>query len=129
MGGGGVKMASANKSMDEQIIPQFKLGNFPAGILAGVSSLDKMARKLEIPKVPTPMWVYLIWIVFFGLAAFTGVSLYRRRASGWAWMFWGAVFVIIGYILLTLLRSRGGGFSGGSFGGGSSGGGGASGSW
>jgi len=115
--------------MNEQIIPQFKLGNFPAGILAGVSSLDKMARKLEIPKVPTTMWVYLIWIVFFGLAAFTGVSLYRRRASGWAWMFWGAVFVIIGYILLMLLRSRGGGFSGGSFGGGSSGGGGASGSW
>ena len=116
--------------MDEQIIPQFKLGNFPAGILAGVSSLDKMARQLEIPKVPTPMWIYLIWIVFFGLAVFTGISLYRRGASGWAWLFWGVIFTIVGFILMNALKSNSGGsFGGGSFGGGSSGGGGASGSW
>ena len=116
--------------MDEQIIPQFKLGNFPAGILAGVSSLDKMARKLEIPKVPTPMWIYLIWIAFIGLAVFTGISLYRRGASGWAWLFWGVIFTIVGFILMVALKSNSGGsFGGGSFGGGSSGGGGASGSW
>ena len=90
-----------------------------------VSSLDKMARKLAIPRVPTPMWVYLVWIGFCGLAAFTGVSLHRRGASGWAWLFWGVIFTIVGFFLMNALKSN----SGGSFGGGSSGGGGASGSW
>ena len=70
-----------------------------------------------------------------GLMVFTIVSLIRRGASGWAWLFWGAIFSLIGYLLYSFLRSSmssgggGGGFSGGSFGGGYSGGGGATGSW
>jgi uncharacterized protein len=72
--------------------------------------------------------------VAIGLMIFTVVSLIRRGASGWAWLMWGAVFSIIGYLLYSFLRSSmssggGGGFSGGSFGGGYSGGGGATGSW
>ncbi|RCS46304.1 TPM domain-containing protein [Bremerella cremea] len=118
--------------MDEQIVPRFKQGDFSAGILAGVESLDKMARKLELPAAPVPWWSYAIWIGFFGLAIFTAVSLYRRGSSGWAWLFWGVVFAVIGTILYQMASNRGGGgggFSGGSFGGGSSGGGGATGSW
>jgi len=60
------------------------------------------------------------------------VSLYRRGASGWAWLMWGGIFAAAWYFLRTMSQnsgSGGGGFSGGSFGGGSSGGGGASGSW
>ncbi|MBI1248644.1 hypothetical protein GC197_12490 [bacterium] len=119
--------------MDEQIIPRFKQGNYSGGILAGVESLDKMARKLELPSRPVPWWEYAIWAGFIGLAIFTAVSLYRRGSSGWAWLFWGVVFTVIGTILYQMATSRGGGggggFSGGSFGGGSSGGGGATGSW
>lgn len=69
---------------------------------------------------------------FIGLAIFTVVSLARRGASGWAWIFWGVVFSAVGAILYHMLTNSGGsggGYSGGSFGGGSSGGGGATGSW
>ena len=98
----------------------------------GVDALDKMARKLELPTRPRSAAEYIVPIVFFGLAIFTAVSLYRRGSSGWAWLMWGGVFVAIWFILRNMAQNSGGGgggFSGGSFGGGSSGGGGASGSW
>ncbi|WDI44881.1 TPM domain-containing protein [Bremerella sp. P1] len=119
--------------MDEQIIPRFKLEQFSEGIVAGVESLDLMARKLELPTKPRPLWHYAVGAGFVGLAIFTAVSLYRRGSSGWAWAFWAVVFTVVGAILYHMATSRssggGGGFSGGSFGGGSSGGGGATGSW
>jgi uncharacterized protein len=120
--------------MDEQIIPRFKQGDFSGGILAGVQSLEKMARDLKLPVAPKPAWFYPVVIGVIGLGIFTAVSLIRRGASGWAWLLWGLVFAGIGAILYHVLSNAGsgsgGGFSGGSFGGGGfSGGGGASGSW
>lgn len=117
--------------MNELIIPRFKQGDYSAGIYDGVRGLDAMARGLEIPTPPRPWWHYLLWLGFVGLGIFTAVSLYRRGASGWAWLFWGALFTVLFFILRAALSrsSSGGGFSGGSFGGGSSGGGGATGSW
>lgn len=122
--------------MDEVIIPRFKKEEFSGGIVGGVESLANMvADKLEIPegaKVPRPWWHYALIVGFVGLVAFTVVSLIRRGASGWAWIFWGVVFSVLGVLLYQLLTSRsrgGGGFGGGSFGGGFSGGGGATGSW
>jgi uncharacterized protein len=121
--------------MDQQIVPHFKAGEFPQGIIAGVEALDKMARKLELPQAVQPPLTttqILIGVGVVGLAIFTIVSLIRRGSSGWAWVFWAAVFAVIGYILYQMANSSSsssGGFSGGSFGGGSSGGGGASGSW
>ncbi|MGY8771019.1 MAG: TPM domain-containing protein [Pirellulales bacterium] len=117
--------------MDEQIIFHFKQGQFSEGITAGVNGLDKMGRGLEIPIAPTPWWHYAVVIGFIGLGIFTVVSLIRQGASGWAWLFWGVVFTVIGTVLYHLSQNSGGGsgFSGGAFGGGSSGGGGASGSW
>ncbi|QDV25236.1 TPM domain-containing protein [Aureliella helgolandensis] len=117
--------------MDEHIIFHFKQARFAEGIVAGVEALDQMGRKLELPTRPRPWWHYALVVGCIGLAIFTIVSLIRRGASGWAWIFWGVVFAIVGTILYQLVTSRGsgGGFSGGSFGGGSSGGGGATGSW
>jgi len=125
------KDALTKKIMDEQIVPRFKEGNFSAGIVAGVESLDKMARDLELPTRKRPWWHYAMIVGFFALLIFTVVSLIRRGGSGWAWLFWGVIFAILGYLLYSMLTrgSRGGGFSGGSFGGGFSGGGGATGSW
>ncbi len=127
------KDAEAQRIMDEMIIPEFKSGDFSGGILAGVEGLDKIGRGLEIPQQPRPMWHYVAAVVFVGLAIFTAVSLFRRGASGWAWLFWGALFAGVGALLYHMATSSsssgGGGFSGGSFGGGFSGGGGASGSW
>jgi uncharacterized protein len=127
--------ALCQRIMDEQIIPHFKQGQFSAGIVAGVAALDKMARQLELPKMPTPprpAWHYLVIVGAIGLGIFTVVSLIRRGSSGWAWLFWGVVFAIVGTILYQMMTNRGrrgGGFGGGSFGGGFSGGVGASGSW
>lgn len=134
LGGGWGRREDAlcRKIMDEQIVSRFKQGQFSAGIVAGVESLDKMARKLELPTRPRPWWHYAVVAGAIGLGVFTFVSLYRRGSSGWAWLFWGVVFAIIGALLYQMMTNRGrggGGFSGGSFGGGSSGGGGATGSW
>lgn len=117
--------------MDNLIIPNFKEGKFSEGILNGVEGLDAIARGLEVPQRPTPIWVYLLILVGIGLMIFTVVSLIRRGSSGWAWLFWAAVFAVVGFLIMQALTNRGGGsgFGGGSFGGGFSGGGGASGSW
>ena len=116
--------------MDEQIVFYFKQGRFSEGIVAGVEALDKMGRKLELPTSPRPWWHYALVVGFVGLAVFTIVSLIRNGSSGWAWVFWGVVFALLGTILYQMMANRSsGGFSGGSFGGGSSGGGGATGSW
>ena len=124
--------ALCRQIMDEQIIFYFKQGKFSEGIVAGVEALDKMARKLELPTRPRPWWQYAVVAGAIGLGIFTIVSMIRRGSSGWAWLFWGVVFAIVGTILYQMMTNRGGrsgGFSGGSFGGGFSGGGGASGSW
>lgn len=128
--------AICQKIMDQYIVPRFKQGDYPGGIAAGVKALDDMARGKALPAppaVPRPWWHAVAVIGFIGLAIFTVVSLVRRGSSGWAWLFWAAVFSLLGYVLYSLLtsssHSSGGGFSGGSFGGGFSGGGGASGSW
>jgi uncharacterized protein len=90
-----------------------------------------MAEGKALPTVKRPWWHYGLIVGAIVLAVFTFTSLIRRGSGGWAWLLWGAVFAVIGYLLYQLLTrsSRGGGFSGGSFGGGFSGGGGASGSW
>lgn len=135
LGGGWGRREDAlcRQIMDEHIVAEFKQGRFSEGIVAGVVALDKMARKLSLPTRPRPWWHYALVIGAIGLAIFTVVSLVRNGSSGWAWVFWGVVFAIVGAILYQMLTSRGrggsGGFGGGSFGGGSSGGGGATGSW
>jgi uncharacterized protein len=131
-GWGREKDVLCDQIMQTQIIPRFKQGDFSGGIVAGVDGLDKMARELALPTVPRPWWHYALVVGFIGLAIFTVVSLSRRGSSGWAWLFWSAVFAVVGYLLYQIMTSRssgGGGFSGGSFGGGFSGGGGSTGSW
>ncbi|MDG1513609.1 MAG: TPM domain-containing protein [Mariniblastus sp.] len=133
LGGGWGRREDAlcRQIMDEQIIFYFKQGRFSDGIVAGVEALDKMGRKLELPTRPRQWWHYPLIIGLIWLAFFTIVSLVRKGSSGWAWIFWGAVFAIIATILYQMITSRGGGgsYGGGSFGGGSSGGGGSTGSW
>ena len=134
-GWGREKDAEAMRIMQDLIIPHFKRDDYSTGIVAGVRALDDLARGLELPTTRRPTWHYVATAGAIGLAIFTIVSLVRRGSGGWAWVFWGIVFAVVGTLLYNLLTSRsrggsgGGGFSGGSFGGGFSGGGGASGSW
>lgn len=133
-GWGHEKDALCRRIMDEQIVKRFKAGDFPGGILAGVESLDKMARGFKIPKPPRPWWHYALLAV----GILTIVSLVRSGKGGWGWgalaAVFGLVFAVLGIVALLGRGSGsggggGGGFSGGSFGGGFSGGGGATGSW
>lgn len=133
--------ALAEKIMQEQIVPRFKQGDFSGGIVAGVESLDKMARGLKMPAAPAASqsggWMqYLLIAGVIALAIFSAISLARSGSSGWAWLLWGALFAGLGYFLYQMFNNddsdggwSGGSFSGGSFGGGFSGGGGATGSW
>ncbi|MCP4444462.1 MAG: TPM domain-containing protein [Myxococcales bacterium] len=126
------KNGDTDTIMNTLIVPAFKRGDYSEGIAAGVRGLDAMARDLAIPSPPKPAWYYPTIIGLGLLAVFTFVSLYRRGASGWAWVFWAAVFAVAFLILRAAASSSSsgsGGYSGGSFGGGSSGGGGSTGSW
>ena len=129
---GRAKDEHCSKITKDLILSEFKRGNFSDGILGGVTGLAAMARELEIPTRPRPVWHYFLIAGVIGAAIFTIVSLIRRGASGWAWLLWAAIFAIIGTLLYQMMRSGssgGMGYGGGSFGGGFSGGGGATGSW
>jgi uncharacterized protein len=117
--------------MDEHIIPRFKEGKFAEGVGAGVDQLAAMTRGEKIPKAPIRWEMIALFVGGIALLIWTAISLSRSGRRGWAWVVWGVIFTILGYVLIAALsgKGRGGGFSGGSFGGGSSGGGGASGSW
>ncbi|MEO0514014.1 MAG: TPM domain-containing protein [Planctomycetota bacterium] len=92
----GSKDTACRRIMDEHLLPAFRAGDYAAGISAGVRALDKMARGEAVPVLPTPLDAYLLWSLVAGLAVFTGVSLIRSGASGWAWVFWGLVLGTIG---------------------------------
>jgi uncharacterized protein len=127
------KDSECREIMDDHIVAAFKREDFSGGILAGVKALAAMVKNEPIPSPPRPAWHYLLMAAVAGLGIFTIVSLIRRGSNGYAWVFWGVVFTILGAILYFMMRRRSysssGGFSGGSFGGGFSGGGGATGSW
>ena len=129
-GFGHTKDYLCRRIMRDNIIALFKRGDFPGGIESGVRALVQMARGEKISAPPRPWWHYGLVVLFFVLLVWTAISLQQSGSSGWAWLFWGIVFSILGAVLWSMLthRSRGG-FSGGSFGGGFSGGGGATGSW
>ena len=131
-GFGHTKDYLCRRIMRDNIIALFKRGDFPGGIESGTRALIQMARGEKISAPPRPWWHYGLVALFFFLLVWTAISLQQSGSSGWAWLFWGIVFSILGAVLWGILTSRGrggGGFSGGSFGGGFSGGGGATGSW
>ena len=119
----GAKDSTARMIMNDIIIPNFKQGDYSAGILQGVQGLEAMVRGEQVanPRQKRDFWIFVA--VMAGLI-FLGVSLIRSGRKGWGW----AVLVVAGTILVTVLfmALRGGGKS---FGGGSGGGGGATGSW
>jgi len=130
------------------IIPEFKRGNFGAGIVGGVRGLNSVVRGLDLPKPKTPWWFWTLAIVAaLGFIA-TIISLFRSGRSGWTWLVIAAFGGLFAYIFTSLLSDvRLGGRDGGDdssrsydrndgdssssdgFGGGSSDGGGASGEW
>lgn len=122
----------AETVMNTLIVPAFKDGDFPTGIVDGTAGLDAMARGLDLPKPQVAWWILPLYI---GIVLFLiGLiwNLFKTGRKGWAWVLIGVVGIILFYIMRAAATSNsGGGFGGssGGFGGGSSGGGGATGSW
>jgi uncharacterized protein len=120
----GTKDETSRMIMDDIIIPNFKKGDYSAGILQGVQALETMARG-QVVRKPVP-WTQLLLVL--GLIALTvgvAISLIRSGHQGWGWALLALLFALIVGLLAIASRMP----SGGSFGGGSSGGGGATGSW
>jgi uncharacterized protein len=115
--------------MQDILIPNFKQGNYSAGILQAVQALDTMARGRTVRK-PVPAWYP--WAFWGGLLLLVGVgiSLIRSGRKGWGWALLGIVGAILVALLFTSSSGRARSSPGGrSFGGGFGGGGGAIGSW
>jgi uncharacterized protein len=137
----------AGETIRDTITPEFKRGNYGAGLLAGVTVLvNRIAqgRNVTLQDVPPPVaprrttgsgfpwWIILIWIIIVILG-----NRRRRRSRFWGggpWSGWNSGIGPFGG------GGFGGGFGGfgggggggggfGGFGGGRSGGGGASGGW
>ena len=111
----------AGQTIRDEITPQFRNGNFGAGLLAGTTTIiNRIAgqRGVTLQNVPAPQparratgsgfpwWIILIWILIIILN-----SRRRRRGRTWGggpWSGWNSGIGPFG----------GGGFSGGGFGGG-----------
>ncbi len=145
-GYGTSKDYESKQIVDQILVPHFRQGEYSSGITAASRALCQMARGQEISAPTTSQSIpgMLVWGPIVLIIA--GVSIYslmNSGRSGWAWIFWGGLFSLLGLLIYHLLsnsgRSSRGGFGGGGFGGGSfggggfgggfSGGGGASGSW
>ena len=147
---GALPDALCKRILDDEISPQFKAGNFDAGLTAGVTAMIA-AAKGEYQPTNRPitasapnhtashsgiegLYVFLFFVLFVGLAIFRA----RRMTSGAGWV----IGSMLGGGWTSPPRSGGwgggwsgggggggGGFGGFSGGGGSTGGGGASGGW
>lgn len=132
---GHTRNTDATRIMEGVIIPQFKQGDYVAGITDGTEAIIEEFAEM---RVGFP-WT----IVGFGAAAlaslFIGVSLIRQGKKGWGYVFIGLAFLLILLVIYLSVRCiqhlpqghSSGWSAGGSggFGGGFSGGGGATGGW
>lgn len=127
--------ADAVRIMDNVIVPQFRQGDYVAGITNGTEAIIEEFANMRIG-FP---W-HIVWFAGVGLVALlVGLSLLKSGKRGWGYVLIGLAIVLFLLALYLAVRfvqqlpkgdsdSWGAGGMGG-FGGGSSGGGGAIGSW
>lgn len=132
---GSMRDYDATRIMDNDIIPQFKQGDYVAGITNGTEAiiLEFANMRVGFP------WRIVCLIVGGIVSLLVGVSMLKSGKRGWGFVFIGLAIVLIllaVFILVRILQHlpnndsshwSSGGLGG--FGGGSSGGGGATGSW
>ncbi|MEQ8323803.1 MAG: TPM domain-containing protein [Vicingaceae bacterium] len=138
---GAIPDAIAKRIVEKEMIPNFKNGDFPAGINASVKTIMGLAKgEIDVAtyqKEKVPIFPFFFIILVIALVVFANYRRIRKYSVGHDMSFWAAM-----WLLSQSGHRRGGGwgnFSGGSgnfggggfggFGGGSFGGGGAGGSW
>ena len=127
--------ADAQRIIDNDILPEFRRGDFAAGIEDGTKAImsEFAGMRVGFP------W-YIVWIFGGGIAlGLIGISLVNNGKKGWGYVVIGLAIVIILFAIYLLVqyakqlpKSSSDGWSAGGmggFGGGFSGGGGASGGW
>ena len=110
--------AIANQIITQYIVPNFRAGNYAAGIIAGIDAVQKVIRAEPLPETArqkpadggasglSQILLLIVLLVIMALSSM-GSSRNRRRSGMWATR--GRHYPPIGW---------GGGFGGGSFGGG-----------
>ena len=124
--------ADASRIMQHTIVPQFRRGNYAAGIEKGVKAIIAEFTDYRVG-VNWPLILYPVLIV---IGIVVAISLFRSGRKGWGWVVVGLILLLI-LLLLRVLKevTRFGKSSNwspgglGGFGGGFSSGGGATGSW
>ena len=118
----------ATRIMQNVIIPQFKRGNYPAGIIDGTEAIITEFAGMEV----TFPW-YLVAVAAAALISLLiGISCIRSGKRGWGYVFIGIaiiLFLLAIYLIFAGIKNASTAGGSGGFGGGSSGGGGATGSW
>ena len=122
----GAKDDTTRMVMNDIMVPNFKKGEYSAGILAGVTALDTMARGQTVrrPIAWGPL-LLVLGVILAGVVV--GISLIRSGKQGWGWAVLAAVFAFIAGLLWLASRTRSS--DGDNYSGGSGGGGGSTGSW
>lgn len=118
----------SSRIMKNVIIPQFKSGDYPAGIIGGTEAIIEEFADMKV----TFPW-HIVGIAITGLICFIiGISCIKSGKRGWGYVFIGLaiiLFLLVIYLLFEILKQSNTSGGSGGFGGGSSGGGGATGSW
>lgn len=124
--------ADAGLIMRNTIVPEFRNGDFAAGIEKGVKAIIVEFTDYRVGV----NWLPIVYVGLILIAALVAISLFRSGRKGWGWVAVGLILLLLLALLRTLKEAnRFGKSSGwspgglGGFGGGSSRGGGATGSW
>jgi uncharacterized protein len=124
--------ADASLIMQKTIVPEFRKGDFAAGIEKGVKAIVVEFTDYRVGV----NWTLILYIGLILIATLVAISLFRSGRKGWGWVVVGLILLLLLGLLRTLKEvNRFGKSTGwspgglGGFGGGSSRGGGATGSW
>lgn len=124
--------ADASRIMQNTIVPEFRKGDYAAGIEKGVKAIIVEFTDYRVGI----NWLPIIYLGLIVVAAFVAVSLFLNGRKGWGWVVVGVILLLVLALLRTLKEvnrfGRSSGWSAGGlggFGGGFSSGGGATGSW
>lgn len=124
--------AEASRIMQNTIVPEFRSGNYAAGIEKGVKEIISSFTDYRAGV----NWPVVIYPALILAAVIVAISLFRNGRTGWGWVVVGLVLLLLLGLLRTLKEVTRFGRSSdwspgglGGFGGGSSSGGGATGSW
>ena len=68
--------------------------------MTGTEALDRLLRGQRLPPRPRPAWHYNVLLGLAVVAALSVLSFATQGVGGYAWVFWGLMLSILGYLLI-----------------------------